>query len=41
VIGGAGPFVPPINDFKGFDEATIRKRVKEIAATTARGAFLA
>jgi hypothetical protein len=41
VIGGAGSFVPLIDDFNGFDAATIRKLVREMAAATAPGAFLA
>ena len=37
VIGGPGSFVVPIDDFKSFDEAMIRKLISEIAA--GRGAI--
>ncbi len=41
VIGGPGAFVVPIDDFKSFDEAMIRKLVSEIAEGAPRGVFLA
>lgn len=41
VIGGPGAFVVPIDDFKSFDEAMIRKLVSEIAGATPRGVLLA
>ena len=37
MIGGPGAFVVPIDDFKSFDEAMIRKLISEIAAAPSRG----